>query len=577
MINAIGEYEWKLIDKYTGEICESGNQHNIVTDSIMYHTRFGSHSTGSNGIIDNYRGRISLGDNPIPLDTQGENILTYGVVHKYMNVANISGVISPSITSDDNYNSFNYSTNFSPLSQGITHTYTCIALELYNGIKGVSYLEFNEPITQDDTQYLYITYKLTIGLDNANITPFQYNILNNQFNSGGIYALVYDTNSFITSFISPINTDRIGICPKNILTFNDTIYSHGRDNNGSTYSALYEKQLTQTSYYGPIGTHIYSPGCTPALTNIDKCRLENSGIIGYSSNDISPSIARKFKHADGRFNVLYSDPDNPPSSVGDVIFSGIPTNRYPANISLLYTKTGKAIDVDDGEQGEYKVGIRLYGDDMWQMQSISLMVEDDDGTMHLGDGFSGIAGSSDVVNPTFNAVLSVFNDSESPNNIYSIQRYNKGNIINICMWERGTVESSIYVTHIDNSKNMEFRGDFIINTIYYMYTSSGLYSWDMTTPSTQPALLSINGIDNTQIFDIVTDDVTGDMWIGASDGLYSFDLDTLTAVAVDLSSLDTDEYRRISNGQLSASNGLIFKGGLFNRSDRGEMMIVLML
>ena len=101
-------YSWKLIDKNTGELCSEGHHNNLVTDSLMYHTLLGDHSSGAEGVRDNYRARISLGTNVTPIDTMGENILIHGVVHKYMTVGSLSGHITPVIDSSDNYNSFNY-------------------------------------------------------------------------------------------------------------------------------------------------------------------------------------------------------------------------------------------------------------------------------------------------------------------------------------------------------------------------------------------------------------------------------------------------------------------------------------
>jgi hypothetical protein len=66
--------------------------------------------------------------------------------------------------------------------------------------------------------------------------------------------------------------------------------------------------------------------------------------IGQSPFEVEPQFGRVFKHLPNRRSVRYSDGANAPFTRGTIVPSGTPTNRVPAQLKAIITKTGKATE-----------------------------------------------------------------------------------------------------------------------------------------------------------------------------------------------------------------------------------------
>jgi len=100
----------------------------------------------------------------------------------------------------------------------------------------------------------------------------------------------------------------------------------------------------------------------------------------------------------------------------------------------------------------------------------------------------------------------------------------------------------------------------------YIATSKGLYDWDMSSPSTPPALMSITSLVETDIRDVVFDEATEFLWVGTMDGVRKIDLSTNTMVR-EYSRAHGEFATMVSDGevifpyQLTAHNGRVVRGG----------------
>lgn len=184
-----------------------------------------------------------------------------------------------------------------------------------------------------------------------------------------------------------------------------------------------------------------------------------------------------------------------------------------------------------------------------------------------GSGYTG-TGSDYYINGYF--FNEIFQQVQIGDYVYTIQKSRVGGYMNICKWPINSSETSEAICQIDSTPFTACSGLVKIGTKLYIAmrdpTNYGIYEWDSASPGVAPSKLTISGIINGTIVDLVYDSVTGKLWSGHNNGLSKIDLGTMTATQYlntaggELEGL-TDTDVNIDGGQLTAHNGYVLRAG----------------
>jgi hypothetical protein len=333
MLKLKGIYKWQLVDFKTGEIKLSGQQENLITDSILQGipSYYGSDPN-------QHQGRIVLSKQAVPLPTA--EYREYGAANSAISRDYVSG--SSYYTYDSAAGSRKMSNNFSPPAS--PETFTIFGLDLYVGswYNFYSFIILTTPVTQLTTQFLYVEYTVSATYMGGLMNTPDNNLINKWanwrvFSTIGEFAYhASSTNTYvkITSKRSPNSINNVG---RGIYAISEIEYSGQAPNGGCRYGINPARSFGTTEIPGPIGVPIW------------RVNLTNYGFFVYGIYDTSltPSISRVFVHPDANSDQVFSDPANPPVSQASITLSGTPTCKYSLVCRLEITKTGDASDIVD--------------------------------------------------------------------------------------------------------------------------------------------------------------------------------------------------------------------------------------
>jgi hypothetical protein len=353
-----GVYEWKLINKYTGKIEDTGTQENLITDSMAQHFD----GEGSFTKSDTYA-RIVLSTTSTPLPPA--EYREYGVAQSAISRDVVSGNLSCSY--NDSVGTVTVVNNFDP--PVTTKTWNIFGLDFNtrNRLRTfLSFIELTTPVTQTNLQYLYISYTFywyySGGLLNAPNNNFIREFLNKSIFGRG-YTLAYrkqksDDWVLITPYRAPVTLDNCGRHCGGIYT----IVNGSGINDGCRYGQTPQNTFSATTFTGAIGVPVYRAQVGGEYT-----------ILGvFNSSDIVPSISRVYVHPESRNTQIFSDPAYPPVSRASINLSGTPTNVVPIIYRVQITKTGDASDiVDETFTTDYATSDQLtVSQDEWAVDDI---------------------------------------------------------------------------------------------------------------------------------------------------------------------------------------------------------------
>lgn len=614
MIKCKGVYEWKLVNATTGETEAEGKQDNVVTDDFLYMM---SPNTDYD-IIYRPTGNIILSEVTLPVDLGGHDVRrTHHANNKYPRT-NESGFSWPAINLQES--SFTYSKNFNPTPAGVTYTYSAISLEMRpnndnHGGYRTSVIELSTPITHNDNQYLYITYKMYIqpevGGQNMSNNSYITKHLQNEFINMGYYCFIpspnsgndfyefdscqtnndwnyqsryeYGINSSLTRLLPAVDVNNIGRNP--YITYDSLQtrrYNRNEWNaNRSKFGMLYGREYEIDRLHGPVGTIVYRPqagsGHSDAANGFHNNRYRyDKVILGQSPIEPTPSISRNFTHASNRIGQRFNDAAYPPETRGKIVFGGTPTNKVSTTMHMLYDNSGKAIDVDDGEQGSYKLGLNAYEPGLLDFnEAMFPMYKDLEKTQPAEL-------SNDVWYSL--AYTQTHGTWQYDNKIWSLtQQKPTDEFFSITNWETYTVETCVikgqFESHIDGTRQRitgVVLGTGTYDGFVYIGTDKNIYRYDMNNPDSPVVKLSITGVILNSTNEITWDDVTETLWVYGSIN----DPAEAAYVKIDPATLAGTPYTYIGSdfetnadfesghfgawpGAITVKNGVIAHGGAF--------------
>lgn len=591
MVKVKGMYEWKLVNKTTGDIELEGLQDNLVTDAFLNQVRWCGEAGYS---LTFYNGsssvKIVLSDTAL---LEEEDYRRYGVAAaRIINLA-----VSPVLEFEFIDNKFSCSYNFDP--PDTPRTIRCITLKLRNS-PVASLLELTTSITQQTNQYLFVRYYLYFeilpGGLNAPENKYLKNCLNSDVDKAIKYLYVREHTDYrapttrVTPFLEPVNKDLVTFAVDYLRTMSDEPSIQG-----SKFAGTVTKDWDASSLVGPIGTFAITSKNTDE--NFD-CTLKY-----FPVKENRPSVSRVFTHAADRFSALFSDPSYPPDSLGAVKVSGTPTNKWHMNTRVVITKTGDASDIESGREFTTDIAtdpnclivdqdwtgneappsttrdkVTLKGDNLPEpltedtdyfvvyvdSQSIKLSTTQD-GTQIIeltsdGDGtitrentaryrmnYQPYAGKHAISMRHLRLAMDT-SGNILPNiatikggfylygdYIYTFQE--SDDHIYVARQRFYTVEGSLALHSFSEGSTLYCtrKGVGENSSMVYIGTSDGIYIYDMESPETPPEPLAVEGLKDNVIYDLAVDKATGIMWSGHESGLSRIDLDTNTAEIYDLS------------------------------------------
>lgn len=150
---------------------------------------------------------------------------------------------------------------------------------------------------------------------------------------------------------------------------------------------------------------------------------------------------------------------------------------------------------------------------------------------------------------------------EGGNSVISVQRSRVNQHLNLCTWEFWTIETSISLGEFGD-ENTDFRAILYDapNGKIWIATNDGIYEYDLSSPSTPPYLITIAGLIDTDIRDMVQlgghffDDVRDTyVWTGHATGLTRINPSDLTCTKYLTSS--GGELEGLTSGHENVKNG----------------------
>lgn len=368
MLKLKGHYSWKLINKDTGAITNSGEQDNLVTDGMIWSIcRVGA-------LSDTNTNRWKVFISPLTPPLPPGDYRQYAAAKS---VFSSTWILEPSygvMTKVSGLSKWKKSYNYPPAFRTINY----IGLYCYSGSSGypnpdtvVSFIELSTPITQSALEYLYVEYIIAAeyvpeGAQTPNNIYTSY-VMNRYFNelcsslgAGSDYPNTVVLRSGTTDLLPPVDVNNVGFLPTVISTLNSAT-------NPSCYAQNIYQYFTTGQIAGyPLGASVR--WAYYAWTDGFDYRL--CPAIGYSADvdTIQPSISRVFAHPPSRATMLFNDPGYPPESRGKIIVQGSPSNKHTMIARIKITKTGDASDIVDGHTFTTNIGSlpdQLIVDQQW--------------------------------------------------------------------------------------------------------------------------------------------------------------------------------------------------------------------
>lgn len=360
MYNLKGRYDWKLVDKDSGNVDKEGSQWNTVTDALLAvmcsPTSWGVSPQG----FQYNRYKLFASDSTA---TPGVEYRRFGASN-YFNVPTGYSTAYSLGTSTYALGSRTIKTpgsGFVPPVSPVTIRIIGIGAFYNSGTTPkpnfCSYIVLSSPITQNTNQYLYIEYTLYVSY-----TSGGYNTPGNRYQDRGFslaaitggpmlfgwgYAIGYAGSEMnVTGLLPPVNINNVMREVPSLLTSydNNNISSDQTYNIGSVLANTMSRSLATTDIPGPIGALCYSNTFDNDYAGY-YWYLHST--YGYTPDkSAAPSISRVFVHSAARIAQVFSDPGDAPSQ-GAMILSGTPTQSYPMVGRVKITKTGDASDVVD--------------------------------------------------------------------------------------------------------------------------------------------------------------------------------------------------------------------------------------
>jgi hypothetical protein len=336
MLFAKGHYEWKLINKNTGEVELTGEQDNLITDTlhdltVAVHSNIASYNWS--------RMTIKLSD----------SILSPAIDYRVRGEVQLLNFVATSsqVNNTYAYPEHQVSAGFNFIPGASARTIRVISIDIVTGSENVfynlSFIELSTPITQNTDQYLYVKYTITLSYTPSLGSPvnnwatqvmrtFRIESIQKLHQTIQMHRLYNFLN--ISPFKVPEDVNNMMTSPFSVAPTTNAI---GALNTGARYGRGVNTLYSITDFIGVIKSVVFG--------NTTFGRLLS---LGYSSiPGLSPAISRVFAHPLDRREYLFSDPSYPPSSLGSVAITGTPTNDWPIVGRVIITKTGDASDVVD--------------------------------------------------------------------------------------------------------------------------------------------------------------------------------------------------------------------------------------
>jgi hypothetical protein len=344
MLSARGLYEWKLVDVKTNKIILQGEKWNLVTDRflwIMGNNQYALNNSSNSKlaiVLSATEPGVDVGVPAVDLYDYRE----YGISHNKFTLL-ATGTFQPASTGYIDYvlNSKWTDNNFAP--PGSPRTIRIIGVAYTNTTTPnsfVSFIELDTPVTQNTDQYFYVKYTIFF-----NFSSNGGNVPNNRFiqfhmNKNLLYGTPlyfgytgntsYRTKRHVTILVEPTVLDNV---MRHVPSVFGTAYTDGGTVIGCRMATRIEKSFLVADIPGPVGCICHSESLFATL--------------GYSPAGLSPSVSRVFIHPSNRLSQIFSDPAYPPSSNGNVVITGTPTNTAPIVGRIKITKTGDGSNIVD--------------------------------------------------------------------------------------------------------------------------------------------------------------------------------------------------------------------------------------
>jgi len=349
MINAKGAYKWKLIDRETGKIKDSGEQTNLITDAgylamvglvkdVNTPSIFGQpfrifHSNSADDV------RIFISETtPLP----GTDFL------RLTEDDGMGGIVSteeglPTFETNDG-NHWKGAVLFSPPVSSRTLTIFGVSYNSENSL--FSFIELTSPITQTDSDQLFVEYRMEISLVGSGSNVTLNNFISTYY-GGNIIGEgtdhddtppIQQNEALQTQFLPPVDDVKVGRSPgsydKQAISISPGTYSIDI----SKFKLTYSREFTETDIDpGPMGVMAFTT--RGDITSI-PCTL------GHSPVPLDPNVSEVFKKAPVDY-TLFNNP-NPPFPVGKgaVLLTGTPTETVLSKeIRAYITRSGDASDI----------------------------------------------------------------------------------------------------------------------------------------------------------------------------------------------------------------------------------------
>lgn len=568
MYNAEGKYLVQLINIHTGNVDEEREIKNIITDDFLRMIApFNSATT------DRLKAQIILSTTKIDLATYSPNPKQLNVINTAIPATTTSGSTKLDATVNSTDKTLSWTYNFTPVNQ----TYNSISLFVnpystgssnYDAAR-MSYVSLTTSLTQTTDQYLKITYTLKFNDAIIGSTNTPNNLYVNTHLSSNMYRGAYKVLSQPIAALSQMlpadninNVGTAGVATQGSLDLiNSTLPS--LSTNTSLFGQIYGKSnVANTDWTGPWGPVIYYT--TTRTTEWTPPTV----VIGQSNYSLTPQFGRIFKHIGTRRDQRFSDGTYAPFSRGTIVTSGTPTNKVPTQLKAIITKSGKAVDVDDGEQGRFKLGYYPFNNLIGQQYLQYSLYSDINKTQVTSTSKYGVSEFS------ISEMFAIWYGSN--NYTYSIQRSKKDSEFLLCKWNTNTVESSIPINKFTLDLEPipsgltyqvgKFIG-FIINNngLVYIAFTKNLFTFDCTT-ETITELNSFNKTTET-ISEIAYDSKNDMVYVGGSfiNSKTLFKLNSSNVrTDIDLSAIPAYTYTYDAN---NVETETIYRSGFLNANE----------
>ena len=249
------------------------------------------------------------------------------------------------------------------------------------------------------------------------------------------------------------------------------------------------------------------------------------------------------------------------------------------SVQVSASAIGGAITLTDGGTGthtiirqitgEYRIELEPYRL-ATQINQLSMGVDFSNKSMpqQLSSSYDTGEGGTAYVGGPLDLTL-VYATAKVGDYLYTIQKSRVGGIYNMCRWKWNTIETSQSLCTIGSSTMTLNRMVGPVGTKLYVATSIGLFVYETATPTVAPTVLVVSGIIDSNIKDVVYDEVTGYLWTGHETGLSKINLGLSTATQYitgtgqQLEGMTANQ-ANIWAGQLDAYNGRILRAGVYN-------------